>query len=154
MSYIGESNLVLSIEDVHMVIRKAFRITFILALVMSLLGTGMVQARSACSGSCCVQPRMQGVHDVSNSKDPGPINCCCKPSGVATDFTQGCPIELPVFADIAVSRAENPAPTTPAAVANNLHIPLEFSGGSPHKAWTLGMGPPVPLFLLNLSLLC
>jgi hypothetical protein len=82
------------------------------------------------------------------------MDCCCQPSGAAIDFTQGCPIELPGFVDIAVPRVESPPPTTPALVANNLHIPLEFFGGSPRKVWTLEMGPPVPLFLLNLSLLC
>jgi hypothetical protein len=49
---------------------------------------------------------------------------------------------------------ENPTHTATATVTNHIQIPPELSKGSSLEVWTVGTGPPLPIFLLNQSFLC
>ena len=133
-------------------IQKAIHITVTIGLVLGLLGTGVVPASYPCGGTCCMQSAMTMQVSVTKSM-ANPMGCCCNPEG-ATDFSQGCPLELADFPNVAVTRpAKDPSYAT-VNFSNHIQTSPELSEGSSLEVWSVGTGPPSPLFLLNQSFLC
>jgi sigma-E factor negative regulatory protein RseC len=133
-------------------IRKAIHITITIGLVLGLLGTGVVPASYPCGGTCCMQSAMAMRVSVAKSM-ANSMGCCCNPQR-ATDFSQGCPLEMARFPNVGVTRpAENPGYAA-VTLTNHIQKPPELSEGSSLEVWSFGTGPPLPLFLLNQSFLC
>jgi hypothetical protein len=137
--------------------RKTMHITLTLALALSLLGVGMVPASYSCGGTCCC--RMQaGMARANSQRGPeglsGPANCCCNRRGAARDFSQECALNMSDFPDVAVPRAGDSLVPATDMVTNNIELSPALSEGFSQKVWTVGAGPPLPLFLFNQSFLC
>lgn len=136
-------------------IRKTIHMSITVGIVLSLLGAGVLPASYPCGGPCCTQSATAGVRQASGADSmASPMGCCCNPEGAA-DFSQGCPLEMSDFPNVAVIRpAEHPTHMAAATVTNHIQIPPALSEGSSLDVWPVGTGPPFPLFLLNQSFLC
>ncbi len=135
---------------------KAFRITLILGLVLCLMGPGIVPASGACAGQCCTPYESQGPQHGQRAKvQVQPMGCCCgdqqAPSGSSPCCSSEEENDRPVFT---LSQGQNPDPTGMALSATVILAACDFSNTFASKAWAFGTDPPVPLYLLNLSLLC
>ncbi len=139
----------------NMVPRKSLCIALALVLIQSLVWMPTARVHASCAGGCCVQCDMRGSqHAAETNGNSQPQGCCCGTKTTPCDVSQGCALELPDFAVFAVPMVEKPAPADIASTTTNLLPPLDLPRGFTNKVWTFSMGPPVPLFLLNLSLLC
>ena len=137
-------------------IRKTIHMTIAVGLVFSILGVGFVPASYPCGGTCCMQSAMGGIqHGPGTTNMASAMGCCCTPKGSAKDFSQSCPLEQYDFPNIAIFRSsEKPTHTAVATVTSDIQIPPETWKDVSLEVWTVGTGPPFPLFLLNQSFLC
>ncbi|HED01066.1 MAG TPA: hypothetical protein ENN18_11945 [Proteobacteria bacterium] len=144
-----------ALKKLDTVTRKSLCVALALVLSLGLVGMPNALAQTGCVGECCGQCDMRGsLHTAEAKRISPPWSCCCGAKATPCDVSQGCASEMPDFALFAVPRVENPAPADIASVRTNGCPFLNFLGGLTNKVWNLGMGPPGPLYLFNLSLLC
>jgi len=131
------------------VVRKAFCVKLALAFVLCFLGVGCAFAEGCLARS----------HKLSTLRTEAkglcqPQGCCCEAKESLCNVSKNCYAGLPEFALFAVPRVKH---STPAQITVNttcISSLLDFPTGLDSTVWTLAVRPFVPLFLLNLSLLC
>jgi hypothetical protein len=81
-------------------------------------------------------------------------SCCCGAKAARCDAFQDCVSAFPDLVFFVVPRTIDPAPAGMALTTPNLLYSFDSRRGLTNKVLSLGMDLPVPLFLLNVSLLC
>lgn len=121
----------------------------------AILWLGAAPLSHACVGACCgvPEPRGEGSHETGRA-GPAPHSCCCGETEKLPCDLEQAPADQDVDGVLsAVPRLEDSsqAAALPVAVARGPEtIPQCRPGGG--KA--LAQGPPGPIYLRNLSLLC
>lgn len=129
--------------------RKAFHVIFALGLFLCSMELTSIIA-GACSAPCDILCGQQS----GRLKEFGqPRGCCCGANEPLCDVSKSCASGLPEFALSVVPMVKNPTPAH--IVVNTTYVStcLDFPAGI-NTVWTLAIGPPVPLFLSSLCLLC
>ncbi len=135
--------------------RKLIHVAFTLGVILCLLGVGILPAQKACAGVCCIRPGMHGCEHPPGAKGIShPAGCCCGGGACPCEVLQGCVSKLLVFSFFVVPSVENPVQSDITDGAVNLFPSRTFQSDLTNKTWTFGTGPPLELYLLNLSLLC
>jgi len=80
--------------------------------------------------------------------------CCFGDKEAPCDMSQGPTSKLPGSTVFALLRVEKPVSAGMTAVIIDLPSPVNSPRNPTTKALTLGLDPPVPVYLLNVSLLC
>ncbi|MDW7710611.1 MAG: hypothetical protein SCH98_09055 [Deferrisomatales bacterium] len=122
---------------------------WLLALSVLLMGAGLPY--HACAGSCC--GAAAGDASPGAARAPAAHSCCCDAEPVPCDLEQAPAKELPDSAVTGVPRVDAPSPGPILQVGARL--PMPAAAGSYHTGRpTSAQGPPGPLYLLHLALLC
>ena len=136
-------------KSINTVVRKAFSVTFALVFILCSLGVGCTFA-----GACSVRCHMLGTQHRIEAKGSCHLQgCCCGANKPLCDVSKGCASELPEFALSAVPTVKKSTPAHTTVNTTYVSSSFDFPVGLDNTVWTLAIGPPVPLFLLNLSLL-
>ena len=138
-----------------MVPRRPLCIALALVLILGLVGMPNAAIHAGCAGACCVRYDVQTPQD---SAEPMNISharsCCCGAKAARCDAFQDCVSAFPDLVFFVVPRTIDPAPAGMALTTPNLLHPFDSLGGLSNNVSSSGMVSSVPLFLLNLSLLC
>ena len=139
-----------------MVISKPFRMTLVLGLTLCIVSAGMGASWHFCARAYCAPPAMLGIQNATRPEETSqPKGCCHGIKGAPCHVLQSCTSELMVFSLSGVVRVEDSVPTTTLpSVRINLVQLFSSLGEHIRKASSFNTGPPVPIFLLNLPLLC
>ena len=130
--------------------RKAFPVIFALGLFLS-----SMELTSIIAGACSAPCDMLCGQQSGRLKEFGqPRGCCCGANEPLCDVSKGCASGLPEFALSVVPMVTNPTPAHITVNTTYLSSSLHFPVGLNDTVWTLAIGPPVPLFLSSLCLLC
>ena len=130
--------------------RKAYTVIFALGFLLCFVGhaTSIAQACSpACDMSCDEQSR--GWNELRE-----PHNCCDGFNESSCGLCPTCCLEFPAFAVSIVPKAENRQYADSTVDAIHVIPVIDFLMRNNNVAEPLVIGPPVSLFLKNLSLLC
>jgi hypothetical protein len=137
----------LTSERSNFLTRKALPITFFIIIVLGFRGVSLINVEAGSAEVFCMQSGMQG-HQYGDglNTSPEPHGCCCGPNNKCA--------ELPKVAVLPSARDKSPSSASILPTVINMSPSLEFHRGLNNKPWKLGVGPPVPPYLLNLSFLC
>lgn len=124
-------------------------VAWLVALSVLLMGTGM--ARHACAGACCAA--MATDRHAVAAPTPNPHACCCDAEPVPCDLEQAPVNDLPDSAVTGVPRVDTPAPVSGLAALSSSAGPSSPVGTLAHRRPN-AQGPPGPLYLRHLALLC
>lgn len=124
--------------------RAPSSIAWLAALSMLLLGAAI--PHHPCGGGCCAAPAA-----VQRAADPHA--CCCDAAPVPCDLGQAPVQELPDSALTAIPRVDAPAHAPVLASLESSAAPASLVGSLSH-ARPSAQGPPGPIYLRHLSLLC
>ena len=130
--------------------RKAYSVIFALGFFVCVIGlvSSIAQAWSPpCEMSCNKQSR--GWNELRE-----PHDCCEGVIESSCGFFQGCCSESPAFVVSVVSKAKNRQYADSAVDGIHVIPVTDFLIRNNNMAEPLVIGPPVSLFLKNLSLLC
>lgn len=114
--------------------------------VLSMVLLGAVILDRPCGGGCCAA--QVAVHPGAQ-----PHSCCCDTAPIPCDLEQAPVQDLPDSALTAVPRVDVPAQQLVFASSCVCAVPAS-PVGSPAQARPCAQGPPGPIYLRNLSLLC
>ena len=135
--------------------QKTLSMVLALVLILGLVGMPNAAIHAGCAGACCVRYDVQTPQD---SAEPMNISharsCCCGAKAARCDAFQDCVSAFPHLVFFVVPRTIDPAPAGMALTTPNLLYSFDSRRGLTNKVLSLGMDLPVPLFLLNVSLLC
>jgi hypothetical protein len=137
-------------RSINMLGRKTFSAMFAWGFVLCFLGLGCVSA-AACSLRCGMQ---QMPHKTEAKGLCQPHSCCSSANEPPCDISKGCGSELPEFALSVIPRVKSPGQADMAVSSTEVISFRAYQVGHNNTVWTLATGPPVPLFLMSLSLLC
>lgn len=130
--------------------RRAYTEVFALSFFLCVVGvaSNITQAWSPPCDMLCHEQN-GALNELRESYDScdGVKKCSC-------DFFKGCWSDLPVFAVSVASKLENPRSANLSPDAINARLVIGFPMGDNNMAATPVIGPPISLFLKNLSLLC
>jgi hypothetical protein len=135
--------------------QKKLSLVLALVVILGLVGTPSSPVNAGCGGACCV--RYEGwlpQHSMEPRGGSHIRSCCCEVREAGCDALEDCASALPAFSLFAVTRTITPALAYPAHGTTNLLHPFDSLGGLSNNVFSSGMVSLVPLFLLNVSLLC
>jgi hypothetical protein len=132
---------------------KALRIL----LALCLLGAGVTPSAADPVTDCCIGSVSKGEvrHMPDMRRDLQPQCSCCKDSKApCCDVQQGSSSKVSQEMVFAPPRVEGPSlEVISTHCTTGLH-PMDSANGFRRMAAFVGTGPPRPLFLINLSILC
>ena len=144
----------LQLKRLRIVFRKVNGIAFTLSLIVCLLGASIAPGQLNCTHACCVQTSAHNPQSCAGEEDISQTKACCRgPEACSCILSQGCGSKLPEFSVSALPFVQKPLPANiTVAISESFHIDLlaDLTG----KVWALYKGPPLPVYLLNLSMLC
>jgi len=138
------------VRRIFILARKAYSVILALGFLLCVIGLVSIIAQAwslPCEMSCNKQSR--GWNELRE-----PHDCCEGVIESSCGFFQGCYSESPAFVVSVVSKAKNRQYADSAV--DGIHVVpfTDFLMGNNNMAEPLIIGPPVSLFLKNLSLLC
>ncbi|MEW6486650.1 MAG: hypothetical protein AB1578_01890 [Thermodesulfobacteriota bacterium] len=114
--------------------------------VLSMLLLGAALPHRPCGGGCCAAP--VAVHPGAE-----PHSCCCDTAPVPCDLEQAPVQDFPDSAVTAVPRVDAPAHAPVLGSIDSSAVPASPVGSLAH-ARPCAQGPPGPIYLRHLALLC
>jgi len=137
------------------VLRKALHITFALNLALCLLWIGITPLHHAQAESCGMKWEVSSLHHVTRINAAAePWKACWGGKTASCQVSECCAWELPDFALFPLPTVGSRIPSHITTASHMVFPPLGFSRGLTNKSWALALSPPIPIFLMNVSLLC
>ena len=129
--------------------------TISILLTLFLLGLGIIPPLAACEATCCMGPKMAGPGHGADLIRERQAQCCCSGQektscNMQKDYSYERSDRIPLTSQ----RPEIPSSAEAAALLTFLDPPFNAATIYKRPEKTSGAGPPIPIFLLNLSFLC
>lgn len=123
-------------------------------LTLCLLGLGITPSLGACPQKCCMRPKTPAPgHGAGLSRDRQPWCCCCEKEANPCNMEQDWSYEVSDIVPLTSQRPEIPSPKAAATVATFPDILFNSACVFRRSEKASATGPPIPIFLLNLSFL-
>lgn len=140
-------------------VRKNVRIPLVVGLIMCLLAVGIMPGTHICvcagAKTCCTEPSVLSTqHCAKPITVAKPINCCCGTEIPQCNMSECSKSKVPDLALLALPKVENLSPLDIAVVATDIQLFSDLHSDFTMHDWTLCKGPPSPIYLITLSLLC
>lgn len=135
--------------------RKVNAKTISVLLTLCLLGLGLIPPLAACPAKCCMGPKMDGPGQRAGLIiDRQPQCCCCGQETTSCDMQKDYSYEVSDRIPLISQRLEIPSSAVAATVTTFTDPLFNAAYIFRRTEKTSGAGPPIPIFLLNLSFLC
>jgi hypothetical protein len=135
--------------------QKNLSMVLVLIVILGLVG---IPSSPICSGHdevCCMGHEMRiPQHSAEPKKVPHAESYCCGAKAVPCNAFEDCASALPDLVFFVVPTMKNPTSANMASITADLLHAFDSLGGLSNSVFSSGMVSSVPLFLLNVSLLC
>jgi hypothetical protein len=129
--------------------------TISILLTLCLLGLGIIPPLAACQATCCMGLKMLGPGNRADLIiDRPPQCCCCGQETASCDMQKDNAYEVSDRIPLTSQRPEIPSLEAAATLSTFTDPPFNSATVFGGTEKTSGVGPPIPIFLLNLSFLC
>ncbi len=140
----------ISVRKIIILAGKVYTVILALGFFFSFVGLA-----SSIAGACSLPCDMLCHQPSGRLTELGqPHGCSYGGNEFSCDVSRGCCSHLPELAVVGIPGIENAPPADLPVDTRNVSSFLDFPMAHGNVVWTLATGPPVPLFLLSLSLLC